>query len=252
MPIHDWTRVPSGLFHHFHQSWSIRIVDALNSGRLPRGISALVEQKSGPKESDVLAVESRTKRPKSDSNGSSAAVAIKPKPVTHFVRRSTAELFSARANRIVLKHHLGRTIAVIEIMSPGNKDSKRALREFVDKTVDFLRAGIHVLIIDLFPPTPRDPCGIHKVIWDEFHDEEFQLPAGKDRTLVSYGVDGVRIAYVEPVALSQTLPDMPLFLANDFHIMVPLEPTCQATWDAAPEEFRIAIETGVVPDPDGE
>ena len=36
MPIHDWSRVPSGLFHDFHQSWSIRIKDALNSGRLPK------------------------------------------------------------------------------------------------------------------------------------------------------------------------------------------------------------------------
>ena len=25
MPIHDWTRVPSGLSHHFHQDWSIEI-----------------------------------------------------------------------------------------------------------------------------------------------------------------------------------------------------------------------------------
>ena len=31
MPIHDWSRVPSGLFHDFHQSWSIRIKDALNA-----------------------------------------------------------------------------------------------------------------------------------------------------------------------------------------------------------------------------
>jgi hypothetical protein len=38
----------------------------------------------------------------------------------------------------------------------------------------------------------------------------------------------------------------PLF----FHIPVPLEPTYQATWDASPEEMRIAVETGVLPDPD--
>ena len=48
MPIHDWARVPAGLFHDFHQSWSIRIKDALNAGLLPRGLSALVEQRSGP------------------------------------------------------------------------------------------------------------------------------------------------------------------------------------------------------------
>jgi len=43
MPLHDWTRVPAGLFHDFHQSWSIRLKDALNAGRLPDGIVALVE-----------------------------------------------------------------------------------------------------------------------------------------------------------------------------------------------------------------
>ncbi len=55
MPVHDWSRVPSGLFHDFHQSWSIRIKDALNTGRLPNGVAALVEQRAVPKESDVLA-----------------------------------------------------------------------------------------------------------------------------------------------------------------------------------------------------
>jgi hypothetical protein len=29
MPIHDWTRAQPGLFHEFHQSWSVRIKDAL-------------------------------------------------------------------------------------------------------------------------------------------------------------------------------------------------------------------------------
>ena len=62
MPLHDWTRVPSGLFHDFHQSWSIRIKDALNTGRLPRGTIALVEQRSGPREPDVLAIEARAQR----------------------------------------------------------------------------------------------------------------------------------------------------------------------------------------------
>jgi len=57
MPIHDWSRIPSGLFHDFHQTWSIQIKMALNAGILPKGISALVEQRSGPRESDVLALE---------------------------------------------------------------------------------------------------------------------------------------------------------------------------------------------------
>ena len=67
-------------------------------------------------------------------------------------------------------------MAVIEIVSPGNKSSKAAIRTFVDKAVQFLRQGVHLLIIDLFPPTPRDPQGLHKLIWDEILEEPFALP----------------------------------------------------------------------------
>ena len=236
MPIHDWSRVPSGLFHDFHQSWSIRIKDALNSGRLPKGVAALVEQRAGPKESDVLAIEVRPKRHLDEELDS--GIATLPPPVTRIVRRTTKEIYASRANRIVIKHHLGRIIAVIEIVSPGNKDSRAALRDFVEKTVDCLRKGIHVLIVDLFPPTQRDPYGIHKVIWDEIVEEDFTFPDGKDLILVSYKTGGERQAYIEPVTVGDALPDMPLFLTNDLHVMVPLEPTYQATWDASPEELR--------------
>jgi hypothetical protein len=249
MPLHDWTRVPAGLFHDFHQSWSIRIKDALNAGHLPKGLVALVEQRAGPRESDVLAIESKRK---SSLANPGASVATLDRPVTRIVRRTTKEIYSGRANRIIVTHHLGRIVAVIEILSPGNKDSRAALRDFVEKTIDFLRKGIHVLVVDLFPPTPRDPFGIHKVIWDEIEEEDFTFPAGKDRILASYETGGERAAYVEPVAVGDPLPDMPLFLTNEIHVMVPLEPTYQATWDASPEEMRIAVETGVLPEPDAE
>jgi hypothetical protein len=250
MPIHDWSRVPSGLFHDFHQSWSIRIKDALNAGRLPDGVEALVEQRAGPKESDVLAIEVRPgRRPEEGLDG---GVATWPPPNTRIVRRTTRAIYASRANRIVVTHHLGRIIAVIEIVSPGNKDSRAALRDFVEKTVDCLRRGVHVLIVDLFPPTARDPFGIHKVIWDEIIEEDFTFPEGKDRILVSYKTGGERAAYIEPVAVGDALPDMPLFLTNDLHVMVPLEPTYQATWEASPKALRLAVETGIVPAPEAE
>jgi hypothetical protein len=249
MPIHDWTKVPAGLFHHFHQDWSIEIARTLNRGRLPKGVDALVEQRSGPLEADVLAIERRQRATDERLDG---RVAILERPVTWMVRRTTKEIVSDRANRIVIKHHLGRIIAVIEILSPGNKDSKAALRDFVEKTIEFLRAGIHVLIVDLFPPTPRDPLGIHKVIWDEILEEDFAFPPGKDRILASYETGGECVAYVETVAVGDPLPDMPLFLTNDLHIMVPLEPTYQTTWEASPEGMRLAVETGVMPEPDVE
>lgn len=249
MPIHDWTKVPAGLFHHFHQDWTIEIARALNRGRLPRGVAALVEQRSGPVEPDVLAIERRTRpRPTALDGG----VAVRERPATRIVRRTDREIHSDRANRIVVKHHLGRIIAVIEILSPGNKDSRAALRDFVDKTVDFLRKGIHVLIVDLFPPTPRDPFGMHKVIWDEIEEEGFSFPEEKNRILASYETGGERAAYIEPVAVGDAMPDMPLFLTNDLYVQTPLEPTYQAAWDASPEDMRRAVETGVMPELDAE
>lgn len=248
MPIHDWTRVPAGLFHHFHQDWTIELARALNRGRLPRGVAALVEQRLGPREADVLAIEHRAIPLQAEDRG----VATLPPPAAQIVRRTESGLFSDRANRIVVKHHLGRIIAVIEIVSPGNKDCRASLREFVDKSVDFLRAGIHVLVVDLFPPTSRDPFGIHKAIWDEFVDEPFPLAGGKDRIVASYKSGTERVAYVEPVAVGDKLPDMALFLSCDLHVSAPLESTYRTAWDASPFELRTAVETGVMPEQDAE
>jgi len=160
MPFHDWTKVPSGLFHDFHQSWTIRIKDALNGGRLPPGVAALVEQRTSNYEADILSIESRANRSTDDRGGATVAEL----PQTTFVRRTTKEIYAGRANRIVVRHHLGRILAIIEIVSPGNKDSRAALRDFVEKTIQYMRAGVRMLIVDLFPPSPRDPIGIHKVI----------------------------------------------------------------------------------------
>lgn len=241
MPVHDWTRVPAGLFHHFHQDWSIEIARALNRGLLPRGLSALVEQRSGVVESDVLTIEGQSPFGSVDVE-KDVDVATIPPPRTRVIQRTSKELYARRANRIVVKHHLGRVLAVIEIISPGNKDSRSALREFVEKSVAFLSRGIHLLIVDLFPPTVRDPSGIHKAIWDEFEDADFTPPTDKDRTLVSYHAGDQQTAYVEPIGVGDSLPDMPLFLSRHAHILVPLEPTYATAWAAAPEQLRAAVE----------
>jgi hypothetical protein len=246
MPLHDWSRIPAGLFHHFHQDWSIEMARALNRGLLPKGLSALVEQRAGPRESDVLTIEEHSRA--ASGAGGNAGTATIDRPVTQIVRRTTKQIYASRANRIVVRHHLGRIVAVIEIVSPGNKDSRAALRDFVDKTIDFLRKGIHVLIIDLFPPSPRDPFGIHKAIWDEITEEDFIFPQGKNRILVSYETGPERVARIETVGVADTLPDIPLILTIDQHAMVPTERTYRAAWDASPEEYRRVVETGILPD----
>jgi hypothetical protein len=218
---------------------------ALNAGILPKGLSALIEQRSVPRESDVRAIESLA-RLRSELGYDGGVATVLP-PVTRFVGRTTKQIYATRANRIVVKHRLRRTVAVIEIVSPGNKDSHAALRDFVEKVIEFLRAGIHVLVIDLFPPSPRDPFGLHKVIWEEIEEQDFALPDGKDRILASYETGAAQAYYVELVGVGDILPEMPLFLTDGWQVPVPLESTYRATWDTSAEDFRVAIETGVMP-----
>ena len=69
---------------------------------------------------------------------------------------------------LVIRHVSGdRIVALLELVSPGNKSAWFALHSFVDKAVEALLRGYHLLIVDLFPPTPRDPQGIHGAIWAE-------------------------------------------------------------------------------------
>lgn len=238
MPIHDWSRVPPGLFHEFHQSWSVRIKDALNAGLMPKGYYALVEQRVNGPEPDVVAIETGAAKRSGPRAGGAATL---EQPKTRLVTRlaSDAELYARKANRISIRHALGGVVAIIEIVSPGNKDTANAVRSFVQKSAAFLRAGVHLLVVDLFPPSARrDPQGIHKAIWDEFEDVPFDPPADKPLTLVSYAASPTLTAYIEPVAVGDGMPDMPLFIAPEQHVPVPLEATYQATWAVSPEPIR--------------
>lgn len=247
MPIHDWTRVYAGLFHHFHQSYSIRIAEALNNGLLPRGMTALVEQRSGPMEADVLAVDMFPSRDRGRDSGGGVQT-LEP-PRTKYVTRSSKEIYAGKSNRIAVKHNLGQTVAVIEIVSPGNEDSKRAFREFIEKSLEFIQTGIHLLVVDLFPPSKRDPHGIHRAIWDEFDDQDpFEFPPDKDRTLASYDAGRDKVAFVEPIAVGDVMPDMPLYLSKGFYIHVPLNAAYEATWAVLPRDIQQLVLTGRMPE----
>ncbi len=156
---------------------------------------------------------------------------------------SEPTIYASKANRVAIRRGRGKVVAVIEIVSPGNKDSRNSFRSFVEKAADLLNQGIHLLIVDLFPPTPRDPLGIHKAIWDEFGDEPFTPPPGKPLTVASYIGGDLPTAYVDPVGVGDPLPSTPLFLTEDWYLDTPLESTyTQAIEDDLPMELRQDLE----------
>jgi hypothetical protein len=241
MPIHNWKRVEAGIFHNFYQAWSIAIMDTLNAGGLPPDYFAMVDQYTGGEYPDVVALQ-RTSKSSSRPAGSGVAVAEAP-PQARIVTSADIDPYVRKANRIVVKHSAGDIVAVIEIVSPGNKGSRAAWRTFIEKSVELLRRGIHLLVVDLFPPSPRDPQGVHKAIWDEFVEEPFELPPDKPLTVAAYSAGPPPTAYVEPVAVGDNLPPrMPIFLSSHEYVPAPLEPTYQATWAKCPEPLKELVE----------
>jgi hypothetical protein len=241
MPIHDWTRVDAGLFHHFHQDWTIELCRALNAGRLPRGFTALTDQQTGGPIPDVLTLHRLPKNTgKLEPSGGLAVLSAPPR--ARFVEELEEDTYARRANRIRIQHRHGQIVAVIEIVSPGNKNTRHALRAFVRKASDLIWQGIHLLVVDLFPPSERDPQGIHKAIWDELAERPFALPPDKPLTVVAYRAVPTKTAYVEPVAVGDDLPALPIFLTEEHYVPAPLEETYRASWAAYPADLKELLE----------
>jgi hypothetical protein len=241
--MHDWTRVKAGTYHNFHTLWLSAITNRLNAGLLPHDYFAMAEQIIGRPESEVVTLQ-RAQRSTPETDFGGATTAMPKSRKTRFVLSlpADAERYARKANRIAIHHELGEVVAVLELVSPGNKDRKRSFQDFVDKALGLLQQKVNLLLIDPFPPGRHDPSGIHGAIGAEITDQPFQLPPDKPLTLVAYQVEPIETAYVEPIAVGDVLPDMPLFLDGEYGINVPLEETYQTTWNVLPVEIRRLLE----------
>jgi hypothetical protein len=244
MPMHDWTKVDAGIFHAFHHRWISALSDVLNGGKLPPDYYALPEQVAAGFGPDVLTLQGQPldEGPAVDGAGAAPTTLLQTRPQSRFTAETEAEFYRRKKSSVVVRHVSGdRIIAIIEIMSPGNKSNRHAFRSFVDKACELLEHRIHLLIVDPFPPGPRDPHGVHAAIWEQVEDDPFQPPADQPLTLVAYECDLTTRAYIEPVAVGQPLPDMPLFLQPNGCVMVPLEATYMAAFAVLPRRWQAVL-----------
>jgi hypothetical protein len=251
MPVHDWSRVDAGIFHDFHHAWIEQIKRLLNSGVLPPDHYAMAEQHASHFGPNVLTLQSRNFGDQNDEEEQSPGNEsrtndvgeIVSNPKARLVGETDLEFYRRKQSVIALRHISGdRLVAIVEIVSPGNKSSQSVFRKFVDKAVELLSQDIHLLILDLIAPTRRDPNGIHGAIWEALTDQDYRAPAGKPLTLASYEAEAHVRAFVESVAVGDLLPEMPLFLKANGHVPVALESTYQSAWEAVPRRWRSVIE----------
>lgn len=244
MPVHDWTRVEAGIFHSFHNVWMAELHNALNGGILPDHYYALVEQHAGRFVADLLTLHaSPAVGEQPPLSPSSAGIALAEAPPKVRRKLTGVETYRQRRRTLAIRHVSGhRLVALLEIVSPANKDRQGSVEEFVAKAVEALDLGIHVLLVDLFPPSRYDPRGMHGAVWNYFDEGPYDLPTGEPLTVASYTAGPPVEAYLEHVAIGRAVPDMPLFLQSDRYVLVPLEKTYQAAYRGAPAFWREVLE----------
>ena len=72
------------------------------------------------------------------------------------------------------------------IVSPDSKACTYSKITFVEKTARSIAKQVHLLVMDLLPPSHRDAQEGHEAIWDRLIEGEFELPAVKSPTVVSF------------------------------------------------------------------
>ena len=207
MPVHDWTALGAWAFHDFHLAWIAELQKALNGGLLPPDFYARAEHHT------------------SESFTASAS----PK---------------GKRRTVAIRHVSGhRVVALVEIVSPANKDRKSHVSDFVNKMVAAVQLGIHVLLIDLFPPGKHDPDGMHGAVWNRFDpDKDNAPPLDRPFALAAYTGGNPAKAYVSFVALGDALPIVPLFLTPERYVSLELEPGYMEAYAGMPEFWRNVIE----------
>jgi hypothetical protein len=203
----------------------------------------MAEQIAGGVSSDVITLARRDADSEQEGQAEGGtAVATRP-PKVAISAALEPQLYATKANRLVIRHiSEDRVVAIVEGVSEGNKASRREFENFLDKICGAIEDGIHLFLIDLHPPTKRDPHGIHGAIWEALGDESYVAPPNKPLTLASYvGRPDFR-AYVEPVGVGDILPPMPLFLSSSRYVDVPLEDSYMLAVAEIPDAARAPLE----------
>jgi hypothetical protein len=198
----------------------------------------MAEQRAELYGPDVLTL-TELPRPAPANPGGGVAVA---EPRT--TRKLVSHAAPALGRALAVRHASGdRVVAVIELVSPRNKDRALSVGDFAGKVAGLVRRGVHVVVIDILPPGRFDPGGMHAAIWPGLDTEPDPVapPADQPLTFAGYRADERPVAYLSYAGVGQPLPDVPLFLDDGVFVEVPLEQTYMTNYAELPAELKAAL-----------
>ena len=256
MPLHDWTRVHAGEYHAFHNAWIAALQGAMNNGGLPDGYYALGEQQAkeppaaddgddarayGP---DVLTLARQGEDDLDESSPDAGGLAVAQAPPKLSLRgRGQPGSVYARLRRTLAIRHVSRDrpVALLEIASPGNKDRASAVAAFVDKCATALGHGLHVAVIDPFPPRPSDPRGLAIAVAEASGVGGLDDADGDRVPAASFEAGDLVQAYAETFDVGDAWPPLPLFYRPGWYVELPLETTYAHALTGLPSHLRRAV-----------
>ncbi|MGL6094561.1 MAG: DUF4058 family protein [Fimbriiglobus sp.] len=224
-----------------HTMWLGKIVDRLNSSVLSDRYRSEPEARLGTQiEADIAGYDTEPDAPIFGDGGGGTAVATAtavyapPRPaLTGEIDFTDPDLFEVR----VYRNDGGwRLVAVVELVSPANKDRPEARRAFAGKCGSLLQSGVSVVTVDIVTSYSAELHAELATVLDL--PAAFDWSSSTGLAAVSYrtvSVPAPRPAgtvrldvWPCPLTIGQPLPTVPLWLAPGLAVPLDLEPTYQA------------------------
>src|SRR4051794_21292669 len=234
MPLLDHFNPPLNRtrpWRSFHGAWAAAMARLLNQGILPSGYYAVpLMDCDGPIEIDVAALRDQgVAGPASGTAWPKTWVA--PAPALAVALDLPA--VDGVEVQVFVDDGDPRLAAAVELLSPRNKDRPAARQAFAVKCVGYLQQGSSIVVVDTVTTRRADlNSTILSLLGVDIGAAALPLAS---LSAVSYRAVGCdeESQHLEvwpaPLALSQPLPTLPLWIASDFSVPLDLEASYKMT-----------------------
>jgi hypothetical protein len=218
-PTHSW--------ESFHNRWANAVADMLDR-TLPGRFFAEVHMHVGGQVAADVAEFEHTAAEAEGTNGPAGGVAVQTWAPPAAVQ-TVAMIFPDDIEVRVFDQRGGaRLAAVVELVSPANKDRPETRRAFAAKCVAYLQRGVGLLVVDVV--TQRGGNLHAEVLRMLGHDEVVGLPPDADLYAAAYrparrGDADQLDVWPAALAVGRPLPLLPLALRGAFCVPIDLEET---------------------------
>jgi hypothetical protein len=234
MPLFDHFHPPLHPHHHwesFHSNWATRIADSI-AAVLPPDYQVEEHIHLGPSiEIDVAALEGTGTSEGGTSSGPALATRAAPAYAPPVPDGTMPAAFLDTFEIRVFSTPAGLTlVAVVELISPGNKDRPGQRRAFAAKCASYLAQGVSLIMVDVVTTyhtnLHNDLMQLMDAGGNLTFPPEVNLYAASYRPVRRRERDEIDL-WRRRLAVGAPLPTLPLHLPGDMFLAVDFEATYQ-------------------------